>query len=204
MHTLRVSTIWFLTSILSLSAIAAADVVEWFGDRDEWEAAVGGFTTVDFTGYPHGTPVSDQWAHLGVTFEGNVIIHESSLYHNDGFGLFGSGGAWVHFHSYMDSIAADFAGLLAFALYDDNELVAEIGLFGGGGTGFFVGLISEIPFNKVYLFRPEPFDNLVFIDDLHFGALVVPAPGALALFGLALAFNRRRRGRQAPSRPGRL
>jgi MYXO-CTERM domain-containing protein len=44
----------------------------------------------------------------------------------------------------------------------------------------------------VFLYRAVPSD-LVAIDDLHFASL--PAPGALALFGLAALLGTRRRRR---------
>jgi hypothetical protein len=181
-----------------------ADLVQWTMNKDEWISMVGEFTTIDFTGFTHGEHISDQYAHLGVTFSsaGSVQFLESDIFVNDGWGMYGQGGGgvWLDFDTPMNWIAADHPGVLWIALYYNDELIIEIGAFGGGGTGFFAGLISEKPFNKAKLFREPPFANLVGVDDLHFGALAVPAPGAIAMFGLAFAFNRRPRQRLASRR----
>ena len=66
---------------------AHGDVTE-FTDKDEWIAAVGPFTTIDFTGFPDGTLITDQYADLGVIFTGgteNIFLNNS--FPNDGAGL---------------------------------------------------------------------------------------------------------------------
>jgi hypothetical protein len=173
--------------------------VQWFNNamEDEWWDAVGDVTTIDFTDYPHGTIISDQYADIGVNFEGqNNGIMESSVFINDGFGLRGWGGTWVHFDEPMNWISADFPGTLLFALFYNDNLIYESFELGGTGTGNFAGLISDKQFDSVYLFRliiTDPSDNTVYIDDLHFGALTVPAPGVLSVLAFALFANRRRR-----------
>jgi hypothetical protein len=63
---------------------------------------------------------------------------------------------------------------------------------GGGGTGFFSGVISTIPFDTVVI--KDPFGANTLIDDLYFGP-PIPAPGALAILGLAglMCSQKRRR-----------
>ena len=68
---------------------AQADVVE-FHERDEWEAAAGSFSTIDFTGFPDSTIITDQYLDLGVLFtQGNDNIELSGSFPNDGSGLDG-------------------------------------------------------------------------------------------------------------------
>jgi hypothetical protein len=186
-----------VAAALCAAAQAPADAVQWFNHtmEDEWYDAVGKVTTIDFTGHVNGELISDQYAHLGVNFFsfGVVYFFNSCIFNNDCWGMVGEGGggAWVYFDEPMNWIAAEFPGTLRYALYYDDDLIYESFSFGAAPTGNFAGLVSEKPFNKVLLFRD--FSNLVAIDDLHFGALVVPVPGALALFGLAVVGKRRRR-----------
>ena len=82
----------FRLLILTLGGVAPlvggrafGEVAEFF-DRDEWIAAVGQFTTADFTGFPHGMFVTDQYSDLGVQFtDGNdsIFVNENA-FPNDG------------------------------------------------------------------------------------------------------------------------
>jgi Flp pilus assembly protein protease CpaA len=62
-----------------------------FHERAAWEAAVGDFVTIDFTGFPDDTVITDQYANQGVVFsDGNDRIRVSeSLFPLDGAGLRG-------------------------------------------------------------------------------------------------------------------
>jgi hypothetical protein len=185
------------TAALFASQLAVCDTVDWYMNRQAWENAVGDYTTIDFTGLENGEPLSNQYADLGVLFSsaGSLFAFNSCIFVNDCWGMRGEGGggAWVHFDEPMNWIAADHPGSLSFALYFDDELIIEIGAFGGSGTGHFAGLVSEKPFNKARLFRAPPALDFVYIDDLHFGAIAVPAPGALGVLAVALLVHRRRR-----------
>jgi len=79
-----------------------------------------------------------------------------------------------------------------FRLYNQGQLIYTSGIFGGGGVGWFGGLISTQPFDAAVIIDPLGY---VFIDDLHFGP-PIPGPGALALLGAAALFAQRRRKRQ--------
>jgi hypothetical protein len=188
-----------LFAMLSLSAVTAADDVQWFNQnmRDEWWGAVGDVTTIDFTGHEHFEPLSDQYAHLGVTFEGTVSAVNWEIFINDGWGMRGFMGAWVYFDQPMNWIAADHPGTLGYELYLGDELIYTSFTFGGSGTGQFGGLISTKPFDRVFLWNQPGIDGVFisYVDDLHFGAFAVPAPGALGVVALALLVNRRRRRR---------
>ncbi len=187
---MRVS-VCFVSSVLACSLAASADVVE-FHDRAEWEAAVGSFTTIDFILPPSGTPISDQYSDLGVHFGEWIFSHNSGSYQNDGWGIHGAvDGAWVHFDTPQHWVGLDHPGTTNIELYRDGELIHTTGTFGSSGAGFFGGVMSSVAFDEIYIFRHGP-NNFVFIDDLHFGAMV-PGPGGLALLALAGAFTARRR-----------
>jgi hypothetical protein len=185
-----------IVSAVMTCSVTFADEVQWFNNpmQDDWWSAVGDVTTIDFTGHEHFEPLSDQYAHLGVTFSGTVSAIESSGFINDGWGMRGFMGAWVHFDQPMNWIAADFPGNLGYELYSGDDLIYTSFEFGVGGTGNFGGLVSSKPFDSVFIWQQPGTDGIFipYVDDLHFGALV-PAPGALSVVALAILFTRRRR-----------
>ena len=166
----RKLVIRFSTALLSvaLSHTAAADVLE-LTDKEVWINVIAEFTTIDFTGFEDGTFITDQYADLGVTFtDGNDNIQETCSFVNDCFGLDGNEAIDIVFDSHQTYIAADFPGDLQIDIYDGDQLLST-SIFIGGGTGFFLGLISTEPFDVV-VFSDPIFDD-VNIDDLHFGFL---------------------------------
>jgi hypothetical protein len=179
-------------------ALAAAPVctslagVQGFTERAAWEAAVGGeFTTIGFTEYPDGTIITDQYAHLGVSFtDGNDYIAESSSMANDGVGLAGGSIITLAFPEPQAWLAVDFPGALHFELYRDGQHVYSSGNFGLSGKGLFAGLLSDVPFDEVVLNDWAETISFVVIDDFHFG---VPAPSALVTLFAAPALTRGRR-----------
>ena len=171
---------------------ALGGFVEEFTDKDEWIAAVGRFTTIDFTGFPDGTFITDQYADLGVLFVGgneNIFLSDNA-FPNDGAGLDDGGFTpiAVSFDTPQAWIAVDFPGTVQFELFSGGELIYTSSAFGGGGAGFFAGLVSTELFDAAVI--DDPGDFSVAIDDLHFG---VPAPATLALLALGSLFSTRRR-----------
>ena len=132
-HDRRISRPVAAGMLASLAVGLASGGVAEFFDRDEWIAAVGQFTTADFTGFPHGMFVTDQYADLGVLFtDGNDSIYvNQSLFLNDGVGLDGNGDITVSFATPQVWIGADFPGLLTIELYRDGLLIHS------GGFGFW-------------------------------------------------------------------
>jgi len=190
----------FMTLTLALAtAVAQADVTEYGNDdRDQWFSDVGGVgnvSTVDFTGLPPFTPVTDQWSHLGVHFAPSfgalLIVGEDNIaFPDDGFGLRGEPDINITFSEPMNWIAADFPGTMIIELYEGNELLYQSEFFGIGGAGNFGGLISDTTFDGARIY--DPFDGLVLLDDLHFGP-PIPAPASLAPFAALLLVRRARR-----------
>ncbi len=170
--------IWIAT------APAHAGVIE-FTDRAEWEAAVGSFTTIDFTGFPEFTIITTQYQDLGVTFtDGDDFTRFiPSAFVNDGWGLNGGIGGDIDlsFETPQRWIAVDYPGVVRIFLFSGGELI-HFGTFSAGpdGSGGFGGLVSSQPFDSVALL--DPIDDFVFIDDLHFG---VPAPASIWILAVA-------------------
>lgn len=173
-------------------------VVEYTdAQRDEWFDDVGGITnvsTVDFTGYPDFTPVTDQWDYLGINFSGFVVTGGPSFfgYPNDGWGARGEPFIHLTFERPMQWIAADFPGNLKFQLFNNGQLFHTTQTLGGPGFDWFGGLISDTPFDQVRIY--DPLDDLVFLDDLYFGPpIAVPAPFSIVVLLPILLRQRRRR-----------
>ena len=187
-----------IAAVTCTFAVQAQAGVTEFSDRAEWEAAVGQFTTIDFTGFPEFTIITDQYQDSGVLFtDGNdsIVFNEGSFL-NDGVGL--RGGLFddieLSFSTPQGWIGVDFPGGVRVLLFSGGELIHFSSIFSAGpdGVGGFGGLVSTELFDAVVIL--DPFDDLVFIDDLHFG---VPAPGGLMLLALAGIWPRRRRRSRA-------
>ena len=167
---------------------ALGGFVEEFTDKDEWIAAVGAFTTIDFTGFPDGTFITDQYADLGILFtDGNDSIDVWAGHVNDGWGLDGNPDIHLSFDSPQAWIAVHFPGDVQIDLFSGDILLSS-SVFIAGGLGNFGGVISSELFDTVVILDPSVGD--VFIDDLHFG---VPAPSAMWLLAVAALLPRRRR-----------
>jgi hypothetical protein len=177
-----------IVAIAGLAASSQADVLE-FTDKAEWFAAVGPVTTIDFTGFPEGTFITDQFEDVGVLFtdgDDNVGYGCNSA-PNDCWGLDGNEAIHLAFLTPQRWIAVDFPGIVQFELYSGGELTYTSPWF-GAGVGLFAGLLSTEPFDMARI--TDPFDSQVGIDDLHFG---VPTPGAVWLLGISALYSARRR-----------
>lgn len=180
--------------VLETSHPAAAAVIE-FSDRSAWEEVVRGFTTIDFTGYPEGTFITDQYAASGVLFAGgNDSIHSTPSFVNDGWGLDGNGEVVLSFAVPQRWIGVDYPGFVRIELSLKGELVYSSSDFLPGGVGNFAGLLSDKAFDAATLIDPA---GEAEIDDLHFG---VPTPASLWLVTLAVMhYLGSRSARHAPS-----
>jgi hypothetical protein len=182
-----------LASIIALTAASArcpAEIIE-FTDKAEWEAAAGPFTTIDFTGFDSMTIITTQYLDLGVEFAGgDDLILPHAGFVNDGWGLAGHESIDMVFTAPMNAVAADFPGGLMIELYWQGDLLYTSSDFGGGGAGWFAGVVSTEPFDSA-VFR-DWHETSVFTDDLYFGPAIPGAP-VIVPFLFTAAITRRRR-----------
>lgn len=174
----------------ALASGAAYADVQAFTDKQAWIDAVGDFNTIDFTGFEEGTIITDQYADLGVFFTDgdDEIGFSADRYPNDNWGLNGNfGGITLAFDSPQSWFGADYAFGLGIWFFRDDELVL-VASFDGKGGGNFGGIISDEPFDGLFL-TGHPAGCCPFIDDLYFG---VPGPGGVAVFIVAGVGRRRR------------
>jgi hypothetical protein len=167
-------------------------VIEFQNDKQGWLDAAGEHTTIDFTGFPEGTWITEQYAYLGTHFvDGADLIQETEIgYPQDGWGLIGFDEIRVTFDEPIYSIGADFPGGARFDLYWQGVPIHFSPFFGGSGPGQFGGLVSDEPFDEV---RIWDIDLAVFVDNLYFGP-PIPAPGSIVgVAALALLARRRQR-----------
>jgi len=190
-HVARFPSILIILSLPLVHTHEASAAVTDYTSKAAWQAAAGPYTTIDFTGFAPGTIITNQYASLGVIFtEGNDRINKLQSFVNDGWGLNGVIDTFtLAFSQPMYTIACEFPGTLQIRLYYQGTLFhTNPNTFGGVGSGFFGGMVSDQPFDRAVVLDPQ---GAVFVDDLHFGQ-GIPAPAALPLLGLALLAGRRR------------
>jgi hypothetical protein len=105
---------------------------------------------------------------------------------------------WAYFDEPQHAFAVDYPGEITIGLYFQGELVYTSPMFlppMGGPPHAFAGLVSETPFDSVFLYRSGSYENWVYINNVYFST--IPAPGALGAFALAALIGRRRRRHRA-------
>jgi hypothetical protein len=188
---------YLLAAVSATARLASAEVIEFGnGQKEQWENAVGEYTTITFTEFPNNTLIVDQYASLGIHFTNGGVVTSPNwdAFPEDGAGIvhpYAGSPMLLTFDEPMTHIAIDFPGFAQFELYSDGELIHISDEFGGAGAGNFAGLSSTEPFDQVYI-EDWLLEAWVSLDNLHFGPSI-PAPGALALFPLTLIGSTRRR-----------
>ena len=165
-------------------------------DFEGWQTATGAYETLDFTGFPLFTLITDQYADQGVTFlDGtDFVLGPASFFPLDNWGINVGESATLQFDTPQYSFGLHHPGTMRMDLFLEGELVYHSPPLPGGGTGWFVGIVSTTPFDEVFIYDV---DGVLAVDNIYFG---VPAPAAgLVLLGLPLAARRRRRSAHGSS-----
>src|SRR5690554_3141498 len=184
-----------IAAIIGLSATTARADVQDFTDsqRPLWFNAVGdlgGYETIDFTGFANSTFLTDQYHdEFGVLFADglDIVRFNPGIYPLDDWGLDGFATTTIEFNTPQNWFASDGPGAMQFQLYRHDELVytSRVSFFG------FIGVISDIGFDKIVLDDPE--DSNVNMDNIYFGA--VPAPSTMMIITGYLIVNPKKRRR---------
>lgn len=179
-----------------LPSSSHADFVHYVNDwpfappPEQWFIDVGTYTTIDFVGLAP-QPLSNQYAHLGVTFPGNDHTYTSAIL-SDGYGVVG-GLPWgpsivVKLDQPRTAFAVLFPGIAYMKLYYQGSLIFTSGDWAQGDLSF-IGLIGDQAFDEVHIIDPL---GDVHIDNIYFGA-VIPSPGVLTMLMAAMCGVGRRR-----------
>jgi len=194
-----------VTTALGHTTLVHAEVMTRYphGTRDAWFAdagATGAIETITFMEHPDGLLTNQYETSHGLLVSGssNVFIIDSDLsFPNDGRGMWtGFGDIVLDFDRPMTAIAADFPGTFFVEFYNEQGLIESSGFWSPGGRGNFTGFISTIPFSRVRLFDT---DGVFAVDDIHFVAQTIPAPGAVAVLLAGAGLVRRKRRTTFPA-----
>jgi PEP-CTERM motif len=198
------SIIAILACLASVQARLDAAIVN-YTSLAAFNSVVGPHPLIKFDDLPSGTILNNQYSGLGVLFpDGNDTTQANDSFLTDGVGLTGANQdvnavITVQFTSAINAVGADFPGALRIQIFNGATLVGTSANFGSAGTGFFGGIVSDMPFDRAIL--SDWMDDRVFVDNLHFASVPEPSAFALALIGAgALWIRRSRLARAARSR----
>jgi hypothetical protein len=175
----------FAMTVCASSTLAVIQIASFYHEH-LWLAAIGEApTTIDFSGLPVGTNLTDQYGGLGVSFtDGSDTVEENALYYPiDGRGVNAHGSTTLVFDSPKTAVGANYFGGLRCDFYDGPVLLGSSVEFGGSGVNGFGGVIVSKRFDRVVLHDWR--DGHANFDDMQF----IPEPGAiliLAIGGLTL------------------
>jgi hypothetical protein len=163
-----------------------------YTNKQSWQNAVQkSFVTIDFTGYPHLTPLNNQYESIGVLFtDGDDRFRQHSGFLNDGHGMFAN--YWssiIEFAEPQYAFAVEHLASTRFELFYHGASIGLSQQFIQAGFFHFSGITSTQPFDKIRIYNPLGDDTNV--DDMHFST--VPGAGTIPVFGVLLLKQRRRR-----------
>jgi hypothetical protein len=151
---------------LALAAMpTAAEIVE-IEDKAVWMETVSNHVTIDFTGFPAFTFISDQYEDLGVLFidQADLTLGPTDSYPNDGWGLCGHSQIILSFTTTQNWIGVDSPSDVLIQLYLNGQFTNAGAAYGRG----FEGVLTDQPFLMARLLDPN--DDNINLDDLFFGA----------------------------------
>ena len=192
----RTQAIALLTLAFVSPAVAGFTVFEQ--DFSGWSGASGPYNAITFQGFPDGTPMTDQYSSLGVSFTGfdlNSVAGPSwTVFPQDAWGLDGNSLIELTFAQPISAIGWHFPGHKAVKFYSGNTLVwSDVHIGQAGQVDNFTGFIGDVTFDRVRMTGVTPSDDNVVIDNIYFST--IPGPAGISLGAVAIAFGRSRRRR---------
>jgi hypothetical protein len=171
-----------------------------------WSAATGVFSTIDFETLPDGSPSvagTDinallNYTNQGATFSSpldDLIIVGNPI---GGFGLRVRDDGTIQMPTSIRadlvtsarSVGFSFGGSATFEAFDEGGSLLASEFFSGSGSGFFLGVTSDVPIEYVVM------DNTIgtaHIQSFHFTPVPEPVTVALELVGFVQAERATRR-----------
>lgn len=113
-----------------------------------------------------GVTVTNQYAGVGATYTDGDDVTQASGFATDGMWIDGHGRVNIQFSEPICVIGVNFPGALRIVGYSGAAVVFTSSDFAGSGSGFFGGVISDTPFDRVELI--DWVDDLVYIDDVFY------------------------------------
>src|SRR4051812_11615163 len=122
-----------LLALLTILKPVNAAVMEFIHNA-QWQNAAGIYTTIDFTGFPDHTVITNQYAQQGITFTNGSDWIIQPGYFADGAGLETStnglmGTMRLSFAGPEYSLAMDYVGIKQFKLYYLGQLTYTSSVF---------------------------------------------------------------------------
>ncbi len=183
--------------ILSSSIQASVTLYEGPSTFGDWWSAASSPTTIDFTAFPQGTWVTDQYLDLGVTFtsaDPDIIVFGEQTFLLDGVGINGLSQVQMTFASPTFAFGYHHPGIHGIQLWSGSTLLYASPALGQSGMFDFSGVTTTTPFDRVVIV-PVSLQGNVSIDNIYFSS--VPAPGAISLLGVGSFMLGPRRRRTA-------
>ena len=196
----------FVVSLFACSGAASAAITQYFNGSGwtAWQSDAAGFLTIDFTGYPQFTSITDQYTEShGATF-GAIVppwlppeqtplpqVFFGDYFLKDGVGVAAPYGVELTLNTPQRAIGLHLPGAASFKLFFGQILIGET-FSGTAGAGSFHGLTSSVAFDRVQIKSfGDIGDDPLFFDNLYFST--VPGPGPLAFFAVGAVVGARRR-----------
>ncbi|MFK7960311.1 MAG: hypothetical protein AB8G96_07270 [Phycisphaerales bacterium] len=177
------------TLTLAITTCGWSDVIRIDG-LAEWEAATGPTSTITFTEYPPPGlfPITDEYAHLGVSFDPAQVPRTLPGSFLDGWGV-STGTPSNYLSIFFDEPITELAfvapGFRSIRFVREGEVLDLFVTPGDVVTGF----ISDIAFDEV---RFASTGGTNTIDDIHFSAIPGPAAPLALIAGFFACGSRRR------------
>ena len=122
--------------ILSSSIQAAVTLYEGPGTFGDWWSAASSPTTVDFTEFPQGTWITDQYSDLGITFtssDPDIVLFDPSSFLLDGVGINGLSQVQMAFASPTFAFGYHHPGIHGIQLWSGSTLLYASPALGQSG-----------------------------------------------------------------------
>ena len=198
---LRWGSVLTVLCALSLTGLARAGVIPFINDYEGFLEAAGDVQVIDFETLPDGSasyhraPITPEFSYTeeGVTF--SSPFPELLILDIGDFGLAAANPQtsernWIiaEFLTPATALGIFFPGGTTLSVFDAEESLLGSATFGGSGSGFFIGVISDVPIASAIGDRGSDADVW---HSVHFTP--VPEPVTLALLSVGGVTLLRRR-----------